>query len=464
MDHPTIYTNSEKKLIFALMLSSILPLIDASIINVLLISISKDISASITQMQWAITSYMLACSGGILLSSVISKTQGLKNAWVYAMLIFLSGSVLVGLSLNMVSLIASRCLQGLGAGVLLPLGQSALAIQFGKQRLKSVMALIAIPAVFAPALGPLLGAILTESLNWRLAFFINAPLVIISMIVGTKFFPKTEKISLSVNIPLFLLFFSSLILIPLSINNIISVNGESYCYFVLLLSGILILIVSIIFNNKSTNHLLNLSQFKKIEYSSSLVMGLLTSFIFYSFLIYFPLIKSIEGGYSTIYIGILLGLQGIGAWLARRIIYYNLKYYNSFLVISISIFVSAFSIIIIQKEGTFLECIGFIIRGSGLGIATISVLAAPFEYSEKEYIHDTSAITRIIQQLGGVFGGLLAGFLIIYVTHSYININSSYQLLFYISIFIGIVSLLMYIALNNRAMNIMSSNSSEEEK
>ena len=146
----------ERKLVFAMTLSSILPLLDSSIINVILPAISNDINAPYAYIQWTVTIYMLACAAGILLSPYVHENFGLKKAWIGSIFVFLIGSILVGFSYNLVSLILFRCLQGFGAGILIPITQSTIATYFGKEGLKPVMALIAIPSVFAPALGQFL--------------------------------------------------------------------------------------------------------------------------------------------------------------------------------------------------------------------------------------------------------------------------------------------------------------------
>ena len=75
-------TTAERKLVFAMTLSSILPLLDSSIVNVILSSISNDINTSYAYIQWAVTVYMLACAAGILLSPYIHENFGLKKAWI----------------------------------------------------------------------------------------------------------------------------------------------------------------------------------------------------------------------------------------------------------------------------------------------------------------------------------------------------------------------------------------------
>ena len=438
-------TAEERKLVFAMTLSSILPLLDSSVVNVILSSISNDINVSYAYIQWAVTVYMLACAAGILLSPYIHERFGLKKAWICSIFVFLVGSILVGFSYNLVSLILFRCLQGFGAGILIPITQSTIATYFGKERLKPVMALIAIPSVFAPALGPAFGAIISEQLNWRIAFFINIPLVLVAFFFGRTTIPANKTSKYNMNIYVFMTFLISLILFFISIKNIASGHFFDISNIIMLVFGIGLMMISLITNNKSDSKLIDLSAFNSPQYSMSIMMGFLTSLIFFGFMIFFPLIQAINDNVSITYIGMLLALQGVGAWLARKFIYKSLSEINSFLIIGVGLIISAISILIIQVGGNASEIIGFTVRGSGLGIATIAVLSSPFEFCDKNQIKDTSAVTRVVQQIGGAFGGVLSGILIYLTQAQLISVNNAYHVMFFVSLVFGVIAIIAYI-------------------
>ncbi|ORF06231.1 hypothetical protein BGI03_09365 [Snodgrassella alvi] len=438
-------TAEERKLVFAMTLSSILPLLESSIVNVILSSISNDINASYAYIQWAVTVYMLACAAGILLSPYIHENFGLKKAWICSIFVFLVGSVLVGFSYNLMSLILFRCLQGFGAGILIPITQSTIVTYFGKERLKPVMALIAIPSVFAPALGPVFGAIISEQLNWRIAFFINIPLVLVAFFFGRTTIPENKTSKYNINIYVFMTFLIALILFFISIKNIASGHFFDISNIIMLVFGIGLMMVSLITNNKSDSKLIDLSAFNSPQYSMSIMMGFLTSLIFFGFMIFFPLIQAIKDNISITYIGMLLALQGVGAWLARKFIYKSLSEINSFLIIGVGLIISAISILIIQVGGNASEIIGFTVRGSGLGIATIAVLSSPFEFCDKNQIKDTSAVTRVVQQIGGAFGGVLSGILIYLTQAQLISVNNAYHVMFFVSLVFGVIAVIAYI-------------------
>ncbi|OTP81158.1 MFS transporter [Gilliamella apicola] len=447
-------TTSERKLVFAMTLSSILPLLDSSIVNVILPLISNDINASYAYIQWAVTIYMLSCAAGILISPYAHENFGLKKSWICSIFTFLVGSILVGLSYNLVSLILFRCLQGFGAGILIPITQSTVATYFGKERLKTIMALIAIPSVFAPALGPIFGAVISEQLNWRIAFFINLPLVLMAFLFGRTTIPDNKNSKYNMNIYVFMTFLIALILFFISIKNITSGHFFDSFNIIMLVLGIGFMMVSLITNNKSDSKLIDLSAFSCIQYSFAIIMGFLTSLIFFGFMIFFPLIQAMNNNISITYIGMLLALQGVGAWLARKFIYKSLSEINSFLIIGVGLIISAISILIIQVGGNTSEIIGFTVRGSGLGVATIAVLSSPYEFCNKNQIKDTSAITRVIQQIGGAFGGVLSGILINLTQDQIMSVNFAYQIMFFMSLVFGFLAVIVYIFFGRVDTNI----------
>ena len=104
-----------------------------------------------------------------------SDRFGTRRTFMVAVSAFLAGSLLCGLAWSAGSLIAFRVLQGLGGGLVMPVGMTILARAAGPERMGRVMALVGVPMLLAPALGPALGGALIDGASWRLIFFVNLP-------------------------------------------------------------------------------------------------------------------------------------------------------------------------------------------------------------------------------------------------------------------------------------------------
>src|SRR5262245_49806693 len=126
-------------------LGTIMSILDVTIVNVAVPTLGSDFGASISTVQWVMTGYMLALASVIPLTGWASERFGAKRVWLAALSVFIVGSALAALAWSIGSLIAFRVVQGLGGGMILPVGQTMLAQAAGPQRLGRVMSVIGVP-------------------------------------------------------------------------------------------------------------------------------------------------------------------------------------------------------------------------------------------------------------------------------------------------------------------------------
>ena len=156
--------------------------IDMSVVNVALPYIKGSMSASIEEITWVITGYML--SGVILMPLVdfFSSLLGRKNYYMLSVLLFTVSSLLCGLAWNLPSIVVFRLLQGMGGGALIPLAQAILAETFSREEQGTAMAIFSLAIVLGPAVGPYLGGWIVTNYSWPWIFFVNLPIGIINLI------------------------------------------------------------------------------------------------------------------------------------------------------------------------------------------------------------------------------------------------------------------------------------------
>jgi EmrB/QacA subfamily drug resistance transporter len=133
---------------------------------------------------------MLAQAAVIPLSGWVSDRFGARRVYLISLVLFTVGSVLCGLAMNGEMLIATRVLQGLGGGMLMPIGMAVLYRLTPPERRGAIFGLFGLPIMVAPALGPLLSGYLLEYADWRLIFLINLPVGILALIVGLRALPS----------------------------------------------------------------------------------------------------------------------------------------------------------------------------------------------------------------------------------------------------------------------------------
>jgi EmrB/QacA subfamily drug resistance transporter len=153
-------------------------------------TLGRDLHVSISTIQWVPTVYLLAFASVIPLTGWISGRFGATPVWLASLGLFLIGSLLAGLSPSIWALIGARVVQGLGGGMIMPLGQSMLAQVAGPKRMGRVMSIIGVPMLLAPVFGPLIGGALIDAASWRWIFFVNLPVGLLAIALAVRLLPS----------------------------------------------------------------------------------------------------------------------------------------------------------------------------------------------------------------------------------------------------------------------------------
>jgi EmrB/QacA subfamily drug resistance transporter len=166
--------------------------LDATIVNVALPHIGDDFDASVSQLQWVLTGYLLALASLILLGGALGDRFGRRRVFLIGTIWFAAASLLCGASPNIEILVAARVLQGVGAALLTPGSLAILQVSFRQpDRAPAVGAWSGLGGV-AGAIGPFLGGWLVDGPGWRWAFLINVPIALIVIVCARAAVPETR--------------------------------------------------------------------------------------------------------------------------------------------------------------------------------------------------------------------------------------------------------------------------------
>jgi multidrug resistance protein len=168
-------------------LASFMEFLDTTIVNVAVEHIAGDLSSTIDESTYVLTSYLVANVIVLPLSGYLSGLLGRKNYYLWSVAIFTIASLLCGFAPSLYWLVFFRVLQGLGGGGLQPVSQAIIMDAFPPEKRSTAQAVFSITAVIAPAIGPLLGGWITDNYSWRWIFFINIPIGVLAFILNSRF-------------------------------------------------------------------------------------------------------------------------------------------------------------------------------------------------------------------------------------------------------------------------------------
>lgn len=173
-------------------LAVIMQALDTTIANVALPYIQGSVSASADQINWVLTSYIVAAAIMTPPSGFLSAKFGRKRVLLTAIVGFVVASVLCGLAQSLNQIVAFRLLQGLFGAALVPLSQGILLDIYTVEERGSAMALFGVSVMVGPVLGPVIGGWLTENISWRWVFYINVPIGALALMGIVVFVTETK--------------------------------------------------------------------------------------------------------------------------------------------------------------------------------------------------------------------------------------------------------------------------------
>jgi len=175
------------KVLIAVMFGVFMIILDSTIVNIAFPTLRAQFGASLSDAQWVLSIYVLALGVTTPVSGFLADRFGIKRMYLLGIALFTVGSILCGLAPNLPLLIVARAIQGFGGGISQPLGPAQLYRAFPPKEQGTALGLFGIALVVAPALGPILGGWLVDLGIWRAIFFVNVPIGIVGVFLGSRF-------------------------------------------------------------------------------------------------------------------------------------------------------------------------------------------------------------------------------------------------------------------------------------
>lgn len=394
-------------------LASMLELLDTSIVNVAIPHMMGTLGATLDEIAWVSTGYVVANVIVLPISGWLANYFGRRNYFACSILLFIGSSFFCGNATSLEGLVFWRILQGLGGGGLISTAQSTMYEVFPSKEVGTSMAIFGLGIMVGPTLGPTVGGWITDAYSWPWIFYINLPLGALALLAALIYVPdsrygaKAEKVD-----------YGGLILLALGVGCLQTMleRGEKLDWFdsrEIITYAVVSLVAMLLFVRNELRHehpIVELRILKDTQLSVSLVFTLLLGAALYSTVFIFPVYVQTVLGYNAWETGLVIlpGAVASGVTMAvmGRIVSQSKLDLRLYVVAGAAIFAYA-----MWQHGQFTTLSGdgdffwpMVLRGVGLGMVFIPLNNLALGNLPPQQVANGSGLYNLTRQLGGSIG------------------------------------------------------------
>jgi EmrB/QacA subfamily drug resistance transporter len=395
-------------------LGLVMAVLDTTIVNVALDTLSRDLHAPLMTIQWVSTGYLLSLAAVIPLSGWITERFGSKRTWIASIALFAAGSALCALASSAGELIFFRVLQGLGGGMLIPVGFTLVAQSAGPRRIGRALALIGVPILLAPIFGPIIGGLIVDNVDWQWIFVVNVPIAIVAIAAAARLLNRDAGRADAGALD----WVGAALLCP-GLAGVVFGLSETESHggigdpiaFAPILAGIGLVGLFTWHSLRVTRPLIEVRLFRERGFRAAATATFLLGGALFGTLLVLPLYYQVVRGESALGAGLLLAPQGIGAALMLPISGRLTDRLGGGPVVVVGCSVMAlatlpFVFVTDHTPYALLSAVLFI-RGMGLGASIQPTTASAYALLQSSQVPRATAALNTVRQLGGSIGTAL---------------------------------------------------------
>jgi EmrB/QacA subfamily drug resistance transporter len=395
-------------------LGLIMAVLDTTIVNVALDTLSRELHSPLSSIQWVSTGYLLSLAAVIPLSGWLTERFGSKRTWIASIVLFAAGSGLCALSTSAGELIGFRILQGLGAGMLMPVGFTLIAQRAGPQRVGRALAAVGVPILLGPIFGPIIGGLIVDSASWQWIFVVNVPIAGAAILLAARVLkPQAGRVDAGK-----LDWLGAALLCP-GLAGIVFGLSETETHggithliaFGPVLAGLGLVGLFIWHSLHVERPLIDLRLFRSTGFSAAACTTFFLGAALFGTLLILPLYYQVDRGESALIAGLLLAPQGIGAALMLPISGRLTDRAGAGRVVlsgCLLLAVSTAPFIFVTGHTPYALLAGMLfVRGVSLGAAVQPSTAAAYQLLDSAQVPRATAALNTLRQLGGSIGTTL---------------------------------------------------------
>lgn len=398
----------------AVMIPTLIEILDTSIANVALGHIQGSLSAGQDEVTWVLTSYLVSNAIVIPISGFLSKLFGRRNYLLLSVIVFTLSSMMCGLASSLGMLIFFRIIQGIGGGGLQPMSQAILVEAFPAEERGLAMAIFAMGAVLGPILGPLLGGYITDNYSWHWIFNINVPVGLLALVMIWLFVKDPtylERLKSGDRVD-----YVGLALLSLGLGclQVVLDKGQQDDWFnsnfilILAIISAISLASFLVYELRCKHPIVDLSIFRDRSFATGNVVMFCGYFAFFGAIVVLPLYLQNLMGYTAFLAGVVLGPGGLIMLAVLPVVGKLIKHVDARYILFVGLLVSASSLF--NMAGFSLDIdLGTAITARNIQAVGIALFFVPLSYLTMAYVpnermNNAAAIFNLLRNLGGSFG------------------------------------------------------------
>jgi EmrB/QacA subfamily drug resistance transporter len=395
-------------------LGVIMSVLDTTIVNVALDTLSRDLHSPLSTIQWVSTGYLLSLAMVIPLAGWLSERFGSKRVWMVSVAVFALGSALCGIAWSAGSLIFFRVLQGFGGGLIMPVGMSVLAQTAGPRHMGRVMSVIGVPMLLGPVLGPVLGGLIVTNAAWQWIFYVNVPIAVLSLILAARLLNSDQGRADAGRLD-----WLGVALLSPGLAGVVFGLAEtetggglsSTIAWAPIAAGLALIALFVRHALRVRRPLIDMRLFRSPGFSAAAATTFLLGAALFGAMLVLPLYYQVDRGQSALSAGLLMAPQGIGAALVMPVSGRLTDRIGGGRVALFGIAVMILATIPLVGVGptTSYPWLAFVllVRGIGLGCSVMPTMASAYAVVRSDEVPGATSVLNALQRVGGSMGTAL---------------------------------------------------------
>ena len=394
----------------SIMLGTIMQVLDTTIANVALPSMTGDLGASVDTINWVLTSYIVAAAIMTPVTGWLADRIGRRELFLASIVGFVITSMACGVAWNLNVMVLFRLLQGVFGAAIVPLSQTFLLDINPRERHGQAMAIWGAGIMVGPIIGPTLGGWLTETFNWRWVFFVNLPVGILAFLGSAAYLPRIARRLRGFDFFGFAMLSLGVGALQLMLDRGGEVDWfnafEIWVELGLSITGFWVFAVHILTSEK--HPFIDPHIFTDRNFVTGLIFIFVIGVILLASLALLPPMLSHIFGYPTITVGLVMAPRGVGTMISMILVGRLVRTVDARLLVMSGLVLAAWSLYMMEGFSPQMDdtpiIVSGVVQGLGLGLVFVPLSTIAFATLDARFRTDATALFSLVRNIGSSIG------------------------------------------------------------